>query len=219
MTNIENTHNETPDAYSDIFSFFSATSIGILYQLSPFLLSKENQALLDELVGKAKVELIGFLDRAESRLALEQQIEHWRNQKADPKQTRVIIKIINNTPHSFKMAQTSLPLRQSERESFQLMPQEETAFKSEFAYTYAYPWPKNKIMFNQFIDFGDKTIGVRFDLGMIMNTSFGVITPTHKPSVKNTVTSIGTSRVNCSTKITHMSDEAPFNFEVEITLG
>ena len=129
MTNIENTHNETPDAYSDIFSFFSATSIGILYQLSPFLLSKENQALLDELVGKAKVELIGFLDRAESRLALEQQIEHWRNQKADPKQTRVIIKIINNTPHTFKMAQTSLPLRQSERESFQLMPQEETAFK------------------------------------------------------------------------------------------
>lgn len=100
MTNIENTNNETPDAYSDIFSFFSATSIGILYQLSPFLLSKENQALLDELVGKAKVELIGFLDRAESRVALGQQIEQWRNQKADPKQTRVIIKIINNTSHT-----------------------------------------------------------------------------------------------------------------------
>jgi len=74
-------------------------------------------------------------------------------------------------------------------------------------------------MFNQFIDFVDNHIGVRFDLGMIMNTSFGVHTPTLRPSVKNTVTSIGSSSIKCSTTTTRMGDEAPFDFEVEIILG
>lgn len=219
MNTSEDTDNEVNQPYDQLFAFFKATSIGILYQLAPHLLSEEYQAMLDDLVGKAKVELIDLLEQAEYTNALNQKIEQWRNQKRGPKHTRVIVKIINNTSHTFGIAQTSLPMSKAERESFQTPPQGQTAFKCDFDYSYAYPWPKNKIMFNQFIDFVDNHIGVRFDLGMIMNTSFGVHTPTLRPSVKNTVTSIGSSSFKCSTTTTRMGDEAPFDFEVEIILG
>jgi hypothetical protein len=152
-------------------------------------------------------------------VALDRRIEQWRNKKKNSRYTRAIVKIINYTSHTFKIAQTSLPLGKTVRESLQLLPRGQTAYKSEFDYNYDYPWPKNKIMFNQTTDFTDQNVGVRFDLGLIMSTSFGYITPTLRPSIKNTVTSIGKSKINCSTKITYRSDEEPFNFEVEITLG
>ena len=210
---------ETSNKYEDLLSFFNYTSIGTLYNLTPLLFSEENQQALDELIGIAEVELIGFLEKIESERELNQKIEQWRHQDESPKNTRVIVKLINNTPHTFKIAQTSLPLRPSERESFLLQAHAKTAIKSDFAYTYAAPWPKNKIMFNQFVDFIDQNVGVRFELGMIMNKSFGVISPRHRATVKNTVTSIGSSKINCSTKITRMAEDQPFNFEVEITLG
>lgn len=219
MNTGENTDSEVGQPYDQLFATFSTTSIGMLYQLLPNLLSEENQALLDDMLGNAKVELIDMLENAQYTHALNQKIEQWRNQKRGPKTTRVIVKIVNRTSHTFNIAQTSLPLRKAERESFQIPCQQQTAFKSDFDYNYAYPWPKNKIMFNQFIDFIDDNIGVRFDLGMIMNTSFGVLSPTLRPSVKNTVKSIGASAIKCSTKTNQMGDEAPFDFEVEITLG
>ena len=215
MNNIK----ETSNTYEDLLAFFNYTSIGTLYNLTPLLFTEENQQALDELIGIAEVELISFLENIESEHALNQKIESWRNQNQRSATTRVIVKFINKTPHTFKMAQTSLPLRPSERESFLLRPHPKTAFKADFAYTYAAPWSKNKIMFNQFADFIDQNVGVRFDLGMIMDKSFGVISPRHRATVKNTVTSIGSSKVNCSTKITSMAEEEPFNFEVEITLG
>lgn len=215
MNDIKDTGNN----YDDLLSFFNYTSIGILYNLTPLLFSEENQQALDELIGIAKVELISLLDQINSEHALNKKIEQWRNQNKRANITRVIVKLINNSPHTFKIAQTSLPLHTSERESFLLPAYGNTAFKSDFAYTYAYPWPKNKIMFNQFVDFIDQNVGVRFDLGMIMNTSFGVLSPTHRARVKNTVTSIGSSKINCSTQITSMGENEPFNFEVEIRLG
>lgn len=210
---------ETSNKYEDLLSFFNYTSIGALYNLTPLLFSEENQQALDELIGIAKVELINFLEVIESERALNQRIELWRNQDRSAKTTRVIVKLINNTPHTFKIAQTSLPLHLSERQSFQLPPHTKTAFKSDFAYTYGYPWPKNKIMFNQFVDFIDQNVGVRFDLGMIMNKSFGAFSPRHSATVKNTVTSIGSSKINCSTNMRSMGENEPFSFEVEITLG
>ncbi|WP_415770947.1 hypothetical protein [Pseudomonas sp. LB3P38] len=219
MNTIENTDYTISDLSDDLLSYFNSTSIGVLFQLSPYLFSEENRAMLEDMVGKAKVELADLMENAKAEREMNQAIERWKNQKKDPKTTRVIVKIINNTPHEFEMAQTSLPLDKSERESFYIPPQGQTAFKADFNYNYAYPWPKNKIMFNQFIDFIDQNVGVRFDLGLIMNTSFGLLTPTLKPRVKNSINSIGSSKINCSTKITNMSDEAPFNFEVEITLG
>lgn len=210
---------QTSNPHEDLLSFFNYTSIGTLYNLTPLFFSEENQRALDELIGVAKVELIDFLEGIESERALKQSIELWRNEDKSTKTTRVIVKLINNTPHTFKIAQTSLPLHTSERQSFQLPPRTKTALKSDFAYTYGYPWPKNKIMFNQFVDFIDQNVGVRFDLGMIMNKSFGVISPRHRATVKNTVTSIGSSRIDCSTRITRMAEEEPFSFEVEITLG
>lgn len=210
---------ETGNQYEDLLSFFNSISIGPLYNLTPLFFSEENQQALDKLIGTAKVELIHFLEGIESERLLNERIELWRNEDKSTKNTRVIVKLINNTPHTFKIAQTTLPLQKSERQSFQLSPHTKTAFKSDFAYTYGYPWPKNKIMFNQFVDFIDQNVGVRFDLGMIMNKSFGVISPRHRATVKNTVTSMGSSRVNCSTKITRMAADEPFNFEVEITFG
>lgn len=210
---------ETSNKYEDLLAFFNYTSIGMLYNLSPLFFSEENQQALDELLGSAKVELIGFLEKLELERTLNQRIELWRHQDTDPKTTGVIVKLINNTPHTFNMAQTSLPVSKSERQTFKLPPRTKTAFKCGFDYTYGYPWPKNKIMFNHFVDFMDQNVGVRFDLGMLMNTSYGVISPTHRATVKNTVTSIGSSKINCSTKITRMAEDQPFNFEVEITMG
>ncbi|ROM99270.1 hypothetical protein [Pseudomonas brassicacearum] len=215
MNDIKDTSNN----YEDLLSFFNYTSIGMLYKLTPFLFSEENQQALDKLIGIAKIELISLLDQINSEHALNKKIEQWQNQNKSSKTTRVIVKLINHSPHTFNIAQTSLPLGKSERESFLLPAYGKTAFKSDFAYTYAYPWPKNKIMFNQFVDFIDQNVGVRFDLGMIMNTSFGVLSPTHTARVKNTVTSIGSSNINCSTQITSMGESEPFNFEVEIRLG
>lgn len=219
MNNSDNTDNEVGQPYDQLFATFSNTSIGMLYQLFPNLLSDEHQALLDEMLGNAKVEIIDLLEHAQYTQALNQKVEQWRNQKRGTKTTRVIVKIINHTSHTFNITQTSLPLSKAERESFQIPCEKQTAFKSEFDYNYAYPWPKNKIMFNQFVDFFDDNIGVRFDLGMIMNTSFGLLSPTLRPSVKNTVKSIGSTPIKCSTKTTQMGDAAPFHFEVEITLG
>lgn len=210
---------EVNNKYDDLLSFFNYTSIGALYSLTPLLFSEENQHALDELIGIAKIELISHLERIDSEHALNQKIQAWQNQNQSSNNTRVIVKIINNTPQTFKIARTSFPLRQSELESFLLQPHAKTALKSDFAYTYAAPWPKNKIMFNQFVDFIDQNVGVRFELGMIMNKSFGVISPRHRATVKNIVTSIGSSKINCSTKITRMAEDQPFNFEVEITLG
>lgn len=218
MNDIQNTDNDNSDAYHQLLSIFNSTSIGLLYQLSPFVLSEEQQAVLDEMLGQAKVELIAYLDGLELERALNQKIDAWRNEAKDPKHTRVIVKLINNTSRPFKIAQTSLPLSQSERESFRLSPQEPTAFKSKFDYNFNYN-SKSRVMFNHFIDFAVENIGVRFDLGMIMKKSFGVLQPTLTPIVKNTVTSIGNSSIKCSTKTTNMSDDAPYNFEVEITLG
>lgn len=215
MNNIK----ETNTHYEDLLSFFNYTSIGVLYNLTPLLFSEENQQALDELIGFTKIELINFLEGVESEHALNQKIEAWRHQDESSRNTRVIVKLLNNTPHSFNIAQTSLPLPKSERQSFQLSSHAKTAFKCDFAYTYGYPWPKNKVMFNQFVDFIDQNVGVRFDLGMIMSKGFGVISPTHRATVKNTVTSIGSSDINCSTKITSMAKDEPFSFEVEITLG
>jgi hypothetical protein len=191
----------------------------MLYNLTPLMFSEENQQALDELLGIAKVELIGFFEKLESERALNQRIEQWRHQDKNPETTCVIVKLINNTPHTFKIAQTSLPVSKSERQSFQLLPRTKTAFKCHFSYTYGYPWPKNKIMFNQFVDFIDQYAGIRFDLGMLMNASYGVISPRHRATLKNTVTSIGSSKIDCTTKITSMDEDVPFNFDVEITLG
>ncbi|MGF6089552.1 hypothetical protein [Pseudomonas sp. 18173] len=217
MTN--DSDNENSSAYDLLFALFSTTPLGALYQLSPHLLSKENQAILEDMVGKAKVEFIAYLDRIAEERILNEQIENWRSQEADPKYTRAIVKIINNTPHAFKIVQTSLPLTPSDFETFEVVEEGTVAFRSEFAYRYAFPWGKNKVMFNHFIDFADQDICARLDLGMFMNTSFGVFSPTVKSTIKNTIKSIGKSRINCSTKITSRSDEAPFNFEVCVTLG
>jgi hypothetical protein len=215
----DNPDSEVGQPYDQLFATFNNTSIGMLYQLLPNLLSEEHQALLDEMLGNAKVEVINLLEHAQYTHALNQKIDQWRNQARGTRTTRVIVRIINQTTHTFNITQTTLPLSKAERESFQIPCEQQTAFKSEFNYNYAYPWPKNKIMFNQFVDFFDDTIGVRFDLGLIMNTSFGLLSPTLRPSVKNTVKSIGSSPIKCSTKTTLMGTDAPFHFEVEITLG
>jgi hypothetical protein len=211
--------NENSSAYDLMSALISTTPIGALYQLSPLFLSKENQAILEDMVGKAKVEFIAYLDRMEEERVLNERIEQWRSERADPKHTRAIVKIINNTPHAFKIVQTSLPLSSSDFETFEVVEAGTVAFRSEFAYKYAYPWGKNKVMFNHFIDFADQDICTRLDLGMFMNTAFGVFSPTVKSTIKNTIRSIGKSRINCSTKITSRSDDAPFNFEVSVTLG
>lgn len=217
MTNTQN--NDTDSTYESLLSFFNLTSIGLLYQLSPHFLDKENQAILEDLVGKAKVEVIGFIEEIEAAKALNQRIEQWRSQETDPKHTRVIVKIKNNTAHVFKISQTTLPLGQADFDTFEIPDDSEIAFKSEFAYEFTPPHKKGKIMFNHFIDFMDQDICIRFDLGMIMNSSFGLFTPTLKPTRKSTVTSIGKSKLNCSSRITSTNDDAPCNFEVEITLG
>lgn len=133
-------------------------------------------------------------------------------------QTRVTVKTINNTSHTFKIANSSLPISQEERESFVLEPNRST-FAMEFDYNYGYPWPNNRSLFNEFIDFVDQNAGFRLELALTMTTSFGVLTPTLKPNIKNKVTSNGQSAIRCSTRLTKTSDKAPYSFAIEINLG
>jgi hypothetical protein len=135
------------------------------------------------------------------------------------KQTHVAIKIVNNTSHAFKYARSNLPLSQEERDSITLPPMERTTFRYEPDYNYGYPWPNNKNLFNTFIEFSDEGVGFRLELALTMTRSFGVLTPTIKPNIKNIVRSIGQAPLRCSTKTINISNEAPFNFEVEIMLG
>lgn len=123
---------QTSNPHEDLLSFFNYTSIGTLYNLTPLFFSEENQQALDELIGVAKVELIDFLEGIESERALKQSIELWRNEDKSTKATRVIVKLINNTPHTFKIAQTSLPLHTSERQSFQTSPSHKNRIEIRF---------------------------------------------------------------------------------------
>ncbi|MCX2896682.1 hypothetical protein [Pseudomonas mandelii] len=217
MHDNEMSDSETDSSDEDLLSLFNATSIGMLYNFAYHFASEESREILDALTGKAKVEFINFLDRSRLEIALSQQIERWREHKAS-KLTGVIIKIINNTPHTFNISQTSLPLSKSERESFQINPHEPTAFFTRYEYTFAYPW-KKRDMFNHFVDFIDGDVGVRFELGLFMGITYGILSPTHTPKIKNKTASTGRSSVKCKSAVTRVSDDAPFNFEIQLTLG
>jgi hypothetical protein len=96
---------------------------------------------------------------------------------------------------------------------------ERTTFNYDPDYNYGYPWPNNKNLFNMFIEFSDGGVEFRLELALTMTRSFGVLTPTLTPNIKNTVRSIGQSPLRCSTKTINARAEAPFNFEVVITLS
>jgi hypothetical protein len=67
--------------------------------------------------------------------------------------------------------------------------------------------------------FGDEALGLRFDFGLRVNTSFGVISPTLTPIQTHKLTSIGTSPIQCTTQITRTVSEDPYGFTVELKLS
>lgn len=134
-------------------------------------------------------------------------------------QTNVTINIINNTHHAFDVGPSSLGLTPAERDSIKIGGRERTPLYVSFDYNYAYPWPNNKILFNEFIEYANQKVGFRLEFGLTMTKSFGVLKPTLKPNIKNRITSIGQTELSCSTRITKTQSAAPFSFEVELILG
>ena len=134
-------------------------------------------------------------------------------------QTNVTIKIVNNTDYVFDARQSSLGLTPAERDTIKVAARERTPLYVSFDYNYAYPLPNNKIMFSEFIDYTSQNVGFRLEFGLTMTKSFGALTPTLKPNFKNRVTSIGPTKLSCSTRLIKMQSAAPFSFEVEFILG
>lgn len=134
-------------------------------------------------------------------------------------QTNVTIKIVNNTDHAFDVGPSSLGLTPAERDTIKIAARERTPLYVSFDYNYAYPWPNNKVMFSEFMDYSNQNVGFRLEFGLTMTKSFGAVTPTLKPNFKNRVSSIGRTTLSCSTRIIKTQSTAPFSFEVEFILG
>lgn len=208
MSDIEETSNENTPPYDQMYSLLTAyTPYGAIYELAKELFDEKNHEKLNNLTDKYRAEE-----------TVNNQIEEWKRQRENPRKTRVIVKITNNTSHSLKLSTTDLTLDDSVRESLTLFPTAPMTFKGEFEYNFPYN-SRSKPLFNHVMEFEDERVGVRFEFGLYVSSSFGVLTPTVKPHRKNNIASIGSSAIKCSSKIMEASDGPPFNFRVDITLG
>jgi hypothetical protein len=206
-TNDEN-NGETAINHDQLLSLLTTyTPYAAIYELSKELFDEKNHE-----------HLISLVDKHRAENTVNQQIQAWKNEGTNSKRTRVIVKINNNTSHTLKLIKTDRAINQSDRDALVLFPDAPMTFKCEFDYKFPYG-SRSRTLFNQYMDFADAQTGVRFEFGLHLNSSFGVLTPTLKPIRKNIVTAFGNFLLTASTRIIEASNEAPYNFTVEITLG
>lgn len=166
----------------------------------------KNMELLDTLLEHSK------LDEK-----VNQEVKAWERQRIKANQTRLIVKLKNNTSHAFDVGENNLSLTADERDYIKILPREIKAFHCDFDYSRQLGTP-SKDMFKHSILFGDQRLGFRFDFGLRVNTTFGVFSPTLTPVRTNKVVSIGATPIQCTSRITRAEDDAPYSFSIEITL-
>ncbi|WP_214512135.1 hypothetical protein [Pseudomonas brassicacearum] len=202
--NSQQTHN---DIYELIASQFSWAPLAVLYQYLKSLDTQEYMPMLTALIEKANLN-----DK------VNEQVQAWEQERINPNRTRLIVKLINHTDLDFEVGEHNLPLNADEQHPTLILPWDIQTWKFDFAYTRRLG-SSSREMFKHFIVFGDKEFGFRFDFGLRVNTSFGVISPTLTPVRTHILTSIGTSPIQCTTRITRTASEEPYGFTVELTLS
>lgn len=193
--------------YELIASRFNWAPLSVLYQYLKSLDTQEYMPMLTALMEKASLN-----DK------VNEQIHAWEQEPIDPGRTRLVVKLINHTDLDFEIDEHNLPLNSDMQNLTPILPWGIQALKFDLAYSRRLG-SRSKDMFKHFIRFGDEAFGFRFDFGLRVNTSFGVISPTLTPVRTNHVTSTGMTPIQCTTRITRAASEEPYGFTVELTLS
>jgi hypothetical protein len=203
----ENTTQDNQNIYESLISLAGYAPLVNIYNYIQSLNTEENLELL-----KAAAEHANLENKVNN------EVKAWESERTRSTQTRLVVKLINNTDHALAVGENSLNLSAREQDLIKILPWDIQAFHCDFTYSRQLGTP-SKDMFKHFIVFGDQNLEFRFDFGLRVNTSFGVFTPTLTPVRTNKVTSIGATPIKCTTRITYAADEGPYSFTVEITLG
>lgn len=150
------------------------------------------------------------------------QISLWRNYD-NPDYTRIIFKIVNNTPHAFKLTQTSRRMTQAQMDELSIQPHMPMAF---FLQT-KYEEPDGggygehlKTRFGGFFDYSSETAGFQFNFGMKATGGFSRIRGNwNEVNHTHRIVSSGKPHIRCTSEIIEAYEDPPFEFEVLITLG
>ncbi|WP_413794397.1 MULTISPECIES: hypothetical protein [unclassified Pseudomonas] len=207
--------NATPDngqqadksMYELIAAQFNWAPLTVLSQYLKSLDTQEYLPMLAALMEKASLD-----DK------VNKQMQAWEQERINPGRTRLLVKLINHSDVDFEVGEHTLPLNADEQNLTQILPWDIQALKFDLAYARRLG-SRSKEIFKHSIVFGDKDCGFRFDFGLRVNTSFGVISPTLTPVRTHKVTSIGMNPIQCTTRITRTANEEPYGFTLELTLS
>lgn len=206
-TTPENSQQAHNGIYELIASQFSWAPLAVLYQFLKSLDTQEYMPMLTALIEKANLN-----DK------VNEQVKAWEQERINPNRTRIIVKLINQTDLDFDVGERTLQMNAGEQYPTRILPWDIQAWKFDLAYTRRLG-SRSKDIFKHYMVFGDETLGFRFDFGLRVNTSFGVISPTLTPIQTHKLTSIGTNPIQCTTQITRTASEDPYGFTVELKLS
>lgn len=200
---------------------FLGPQIAIFETMLELFLSEEEKKQLTELIADGKEQLNERLEKFQAHLAVNKQMKEWRNQTTNSKNTRIIVKITNNTTQTLKVTDNNVDISPAQRDSAIIPPEAPVAFKLDLNYErfkYTSTPSKKRIIFESFIDFADQDNLVRFEFSLLTGRTFGAFKANVIPLRKTSVTAFGENKIKCTSEITEASADEPFNFEVHITL-
>jgi hypothetical protein len=203
---IENAPQADTSPFEELLKNFNYAPLEVLRKYAASLGTDDHMELLRALAMQAQMK-----DEVDNK------VEIWEREDLHRNKTRLIIRINNYTHHAFAARTDNLDLSVDERNFIDLRPWDCMTFKIDYTYIRELG-SRSKDIYRSFIDFGDDALGLRFDFGLRVNTSFGFFSPTLTPVRTARAMSTGTTPVNCSTRITHAPNAEPYRFTVELTL-
>ncbi|CAH0300869.1 hypothetical protein [Pseudomonas brassicacearum] len=190
----------------ELLQNFNYAPLDILYKYAASLDTDDTMEILRALAKQAQQK-----DEVDNR------VQTWEREDIQPKRTRLVVQINNHTAHAFTANTSTIDLSASEQRFIDIRPWDFLTFKFDFIYSRGLG-SRSKDIYRHFIKFGDNAVGFRLDVGLRVNSSFGVITPTLTPIRTHKVTSTGTTPVDCAARITYVASEEPYSFTLELTL-
>lgn len=148
-------------------------------------------------------------------------IAEWRKEN-HPDYTRVILKIVNNTKHTFQLTETSRPLTQAEIAEVRIPPGAPTPIimTSEYFGLDDGKGVRETYQFGHYLDFESGTAGFKLIVGLGVEGGHNFARGNWRtPLIAHQLTSTGTTPIKGTTTLTAASKKEPFNFEVLIVLG
>lgn len=148
----------------------------------------------------------------------DRQIQALESAPAPAYSTRFIMKVVNNTEHDLDANKNTLGLSADNLATLQLPSGGISAYGQDFRYVQN-PGARGKKIYHHSIQFGGMTVGALVEFGLRVKVEFGFLTPTVTPVRTCKVTSIGTTPIHCTARITRALNTDPFSFTIEVTLG